>query len=79
MEISKKSRFLIIIEDHNKFGGLGSIVTQIVSEKKPNKILSINTGDKFGKTGLPEENLDYLGLSTRKIVKSILKYYHENK
>jgi transketolase len=79
LEISKKSRFLIIIEDHNKFGGLGSIVTQIVSEKKPNKILSINTGDKFGKTGLPEENLDYLGLSTRKIVKSILKYYHENK
>ena len=79
LKLSKKSKIMIVIEDHNRFGGLGSIITQIISEKKPNRILSINTGDKFGKTGLPEENLNYLGLSTKKIVKTILKYYYEKK
>lgn len=79
LEINKKSKILVIVEDHNKFGGLGSIITQIISEKKPNRVLSINTDDKFGKTGLPEENLNYLGLSTKKIVKSIISYYYENK
>tara|TARA_B110000971_G_C20020462_1_gene506060 strand:- start:2426 stop:2755 length:330 start_codon:yes stop_codon:yes gene_type:complete len=79
LEINKKSKVIVVVEDHNQFGGLGSMISQIISEKKPNRILSINTKDKFGKTGLPEENLNYLGLSTKKIVKAILKYYNEKK
>ena len=79
LEINRKSKIIVVVEDHNQFGGLGSMISQIISEKKPNRILSINTGDKFGKTGLPEENLNYLGLSTKKIVKTILKYYNEKK
>lgn len=79
LNINKKSELIIIIEDHNKYGGLGSMISQIISEKKPNKILSINTNDKFGKTGLPEENLNYLGLSSKKIVKKIINYLHEKK
>ena len=50
------------------------MISSYISEKNPTKILSINSGDKFGKTGLPEENLNYLGLSTNKIVSKILKY-----
>lgn len=74
LKISKKSKILVVIEDHNQFGGLGSMISSYISEKNPTKILSINSGDKFGKTGLPEENLNYLGLSTNKIVSKILKY-----
>ncbi len=74
IQLSKNSEILIVIEDHNKFGGVGSIISQLVSEKNPKKILSINTNDKFGKTGLPEENLNYLGLSTNKIVKKIIQF-----
>ena len=57
----EKSKLLIIVEDHNQFGGLGSQISQILSEKS-NKIISIHSNDKFGTTGLPDENLDYLGL-----------------
>lgn len=74
LKISKKSNILVVIEDHNQFGGLGSMISSYISEKNPTKILSINSGDKFGKTGLPEENLNYLGLSTDKIVSKILRY-----
>ena len=79
LKIAKKSKILFIVEDHNSFGGLGSIISQYLSSANPLKIISINTNDKFGKTGLPEENLNYLKLSTKKIVKTILKYYYEKK
>ena len=74
ISISKKTDLFFIIEDHNQYGGLGSIISQILSEKIPTKIVSINSKDKFGTTGLPDENLDYLGLSQRKIIKKILYY-----
>lgn len=74
INISKKTNILFVIEDHNQYGGLGSIISQILSENNPTKIISINSKDKFGTTGLPEENLDYLGLSTKKIIKKILNY-----
>ena len=74
MKIAKMSDLLVIIEDHNSFGGLGSIIAQLVAQKFPTKILSINSNDKFGKTGLPEENLNYLGLTTNKIINKITQY-----
>lgn len=74
ISISKKTDLFFIIEDHNQYGGLGSIISQTLSEKIPTKIVSINSKDKFGTTGLPDENLDYLGLSQKKIIKKILYY-----
>ena len=64
--LSKKSKLLIVVEDHNQFGGLGSQISQVLSEKNPTKIISVHSNDKFGTTGLPDENLEYLGLSARK-------------
>ncbi len=74
LKVAKKSELLIIIEDHNQYGGLGSIISQFLSEHSPVKILSINSKDKFGTTGLPEENLNYLGLSVESIVKKIINH-----
>ena len=42
LKISKKSKILVVIEDHNQFGGLGSMILAIFL-KKPNK----NTIYKF--------------------------------
>lgn len=74
LNVSKRSDLIIVLEDHNKYGGVGSVISQIISEISPTKILSINSNDKFGTTGLPEENLDYLGLSSIKIFNKIKKY-----
>lgn len=72
LKISKKSKLIVVVEDHNEYGGLGSIVAKILAENKPKKMLFINSRDKFGTTGLPDQNLDYLGLSSEKIFKKIL-------
>lgn len=72
----KKTEKLIILEDHNFYGGLGSIICSNLKNPKIKKYC-INTNDRFGTTGLPEENLDYLGLSTIKLKKKILKIIND--
>jgi transketolase len=66
----KNTNKLIIIEDHNIYGGLGSIICSKIKNQKLKKYC-LNTSDKFGTTGLPEQNLDYLELSTKKLIKKV--------
>ena len=47
VEICKKSHAVIVLEEHNKFGGLGSVIAEISSEAFPVKILRIGVKDRF--------------------------------
>ena len=49
--ILEKTKHAVVVEEHNSYGGLGSIVAQIAAEYCPTKINFI-TNDKFGLTGL---------------------------
>ena len=69
IDILEKTKKAVVVEEHNSYGGLGSIVSQIASEYCPTKIRFINTNDKFGLTGLPDEILDHFGLSYNNILK----------
>ncbi len=69
----KKTNKALIVEEHNMFGGLGSIIATISSENCPVKLKYINTNDKFGLTGLPEEILDHFGFNVENIVKKSME------
>lgn len=62
---------LISIEDHSIIGGLGSSISDVLTEKYPKKLVKIGTTD-FGKSGKAEEVLDYFGLTSKKIVETVL-------
>lgn len=61
----------LVVEEHNSFGGIGSIVSYYSSQECPTKIGFLNTNDKFGTTGLPEELLEAYGLGESKIIEKI--------
>jgi transketolase len=61
----------LVVEEHNSFGGIGSIVSYFAAQQCPTAIYFINTGDKFGTTGLPEELLNEYGLNESNIVNTI--------
>jgi transketolase len=62
----------VVIEEHNVYGGLGSIVSTIMAEHHPVKMGFVNTNDRFGSTGLPEQVLtEYKLQSTDIVYKSI--------
>ena len=64
---SKKHKVIITFEDHNILGGLGSAVSEVLSEYKPTKIIRMGIKDKIGKSGeakelLKEYKIDEIGL-----------------
>ena len=64
-KICKNSKAIVVFEEHSKYGGLGSLISEISSESYPVKILKIAVNDRFSeKCGtyeylLKEHELDY--------------------
>ncbi len=70
---AKETKKIITIEDHNIIGGLGSAVSEVLSEECPCKVIRMGIRDTFGKSGKAEELLDYFGLTARAIVDEVKK------
>lgn len=64
IDICANNRFIITMEEHSKFGGLGSLIAEIISQVNPTKILIIGVNDVFScfcgtyEYLLSEHNLD---------------------
>lgn len=64
-KICRKSKAIVVLEEHSKYGGLGSLISEISSETHPVKILQIAVNDRFSdKCGsydylLKEHELDF--------------------
>ena len=75
-ELSKKVQGIVTVEDHSIIGGLGSAVSEYLSENKPTRVVKIGVDDRFGESGGSEELLELVGLTIESIesaVRSILK------
>jgi len=64
-KICHNSEAVVVLEEHSKFGGLGSLIAEIASESSPVKILHVAVNDRFSqKCGtyeylLQEHELDF--------------------
>ncbi len=67
----KKTKKVIVVQDHQVHGGLGSAVTELLSEKYPVKCKIIGVGDKFGESGKPMQLWQKYGLDSTNILKEI--------
>ena len=70
----KKTRFVIVVENHSIIGGLGSAICELLSEYYPLPVHRIGVNDEFGQSGKWQELLDYYGLNSEKLEKTIKKY-----
>ncbi len=73
LKSAKKTKRVLVIQDHQVTGGLGSAVTELLSAKLPTKCEIIGMQNKFGESGTPTELWDKYGLSAKKIGKKIEK------
>ncbi len=75
LQYSKKTRALFTLEEHSVIGGLGSAVAEVLAENGfSKKFKRIGVPDRFTKKmGLQEFMRNENGLSTKKIVATILK------
>ncbi|MDX1958736.1 MAG: transketolase family protein [Leptospiraceae bacterium] len=79
LEEAKKTNLIIACEEHNVLGGLGSAVSEFLSEEYPTKVIKIGMKDEFGKSGTWSELLDYFGLRSKNIVSVVEKAVQERK
>jgi transketolase len=73
LKAAKACRLIVTAEEHSIIGGLGSSVTEYLSEKHPTSIKRIGIMDNFGCSGTPDGLLKLHGLTSQNIVKTIRK------
>jgi len=72
----KKTGKVITVEEHQVTGGLGSAISELLSEKMPTPLLRIGVKNAFGESGAYEELLDKYKLNAKNIsieVEKLLK------
>ena len=69
LKAAKKCKKIITAEEHQIAGGLGSTITEFLSEKYPIPIKRIGIKDKYGESGKPEELKKKYGLTSKEIIK----------
>ena len=71
IDAARKVPLVVTVEEHYIRGGLGSIVSEILSEELPKKVVRIGVPDRFLGCGTDEELLESNGLSVDEIRKSL--------
>jgi len=75
IDLAKETGKIITVEEHQKAGGMGSAVAELLSQKHPTQIEFVGIDDEFGQSGDPEQLLKHYNLDEKyieKIVKKII-------
>ena len=65
---AKRAGSVITIEDHSVYGGIGSAIAELLSQKSPARMKIIGVENKFGRSGKPEELYNLYNLTTERII-----------
>ena len=69
IKCAKETKKLISIEDHNVVGGLGSAISEVLTDECPTKLIRLGINDTFGKSGNAVELMEYFGITAENIIK----------
>ena len=69
VKCAKETKRLISIEDHNIIGGLGSAISEVLTDEYPVKLTRLGINDTFGKSGKATELMKYFGITDEDLVK----------
>lgn len=73
IKCAKETKKIVSIEDHSIIGGLGSAISEVLTEEYPAKLERMGIKDVFGKSGKAEELMEYFGLTSKVIVEKFLR------
>ena len=73
VKAAKETKAIVTAEEHSIIGGLGSAVSEALSEVFPVPVIKVGVMDTFGESGQPAELLKAYGLTAEKIVEAARK------
>jgi transketolase len=68
-----KTACTVVVEEHQRFGGLGDAIAQLLSTQHPCPLEIVAVDDSFGESGVPEELLEKYGLGASHIEVAVKK------
>lgn len=73
IKCAKETKKLVSVEDHSVVGGLGSAISEVLTNEYPVKLERMGMKDIFGKSGKAEELMEYFGLTYKAIIEKFKK------
>lgn len=71
VKAAEQARLVVTVEEHAPFGGLGSMVSQVVAARCPKKVVNMTLPDAPVITGTSKEVFDHYGLNAQGIAKTV--------
>ena len=69
VKVASDAKAVLTVEEHAPFGGLGSMVSQVVGSECPRRVVNMSLPDAPVITGISREVFDYSGLNAEGIAK----------
>jgi transketolase len=79
VDAGKSCGAVVTVEEHQKHGGMGSRVAEILAQHYPVPIEFIGVEDRFGQSGDPVELIEYYGMGTASIKEAARRAYARKK
>jgi transketolase len=70
---AKEHGVLVTVEEHQVAGGMGSAVSEFLSDVQPTRVVRLGVQDEFGQSGAPEELIAFYGIDTKTIIETAKK------
>ncbi|MBI4947802.1 MAG: transketolase family protein [Bacteroidetes bacterium] len=67
----KKTKCVVTAEEHQRNGGLGDSIAQLLSKEFPVPIEMVAVNDSFGESGTPDELMTKYGIDTPNVVEAV--------
>ena len=71
MDSVSKTRCVVTAEEHQRNGGLGDSIAQLLARQLPSPMEMVAVNDSFGESGKPLELLDKYGLSVNDVAAAV--------
>ena len=72
VKCAQETDYLFSVEDHSIVGGLGSAISEVLTETNPQRLVRIGLDDIFPESAAPNDLYEKYGLSSNQIVKRVL-------
>ncbi len=77
LKAAANAKAVITIEEHSIYGGLGSLVSQLISANCPKKVINLALPDEPAVSGKSQEVFDYYGLNKEGIIKTAMELMND--
>lgn len=74
VKCAKETKNLISVEDHSVIGGLGTAISEVLTEEYPTKLIRLGIKDTFGKSGKAEDLMEYFGITKNALIETVKSF-----